>query len=193
MPILTSANRLIRVLCRALPVVSALLVAGCTGLSQSQCTTGNWEDIGYKDGANGAPPERVAGHAEDCRAHGTQPDEAQWNKGYRRGIDEYCTPKHAVQIGERGSPYHGVCPAELNQQFETAWRSGRMVYDQRQRVEQLEQRRNQLDAAYRQAMDDNQRYQIRNELLQVDEWLRTERFRLAQAEAQLRQFERGIE
>jgi hypothetical protein len=175
-----------------LPVLFAAGLAGCTGVSETDCVGGNWEEIGYKAGTNGDPAERSAGHAVECEKYGATVDEAAWDKGWQRGIEEYCSANHAIQIGLRGGKDSGVCPEGLAVTFSSNWRQGRMVYEQRQRVQQLEQRRNQLDSAYRSAMDDQQRYEIRNQLMQVDEWLRNERFRLAQAEAQLTAYQNSI-
>jgi hypothetical protein len=173
-------------------VLAALLAAGCSTLSQTECQTGNWKDIGYGDGTRGAKPERIDEHAKACAGHGLPVDREAWGRGYERGLEVFCTPENAVQIGLRGTDYRGVCPPGSDLEFTTHWRAGRSVWEQRQRVAQLDNRRRELQYAYEASRNDQERYNIRVDLARIDEQLRYEYARLRDEEARLNEFLRGV-
>jgi hypothetical protein len=169
-----------------------LLLGGCATLSETDCRGANWEDIGYRDGADGARRERAQDHAKACAEYGIAVDENAWRRGYEGGLQTYCTPENAVQVAMAGGSYAGVCPPESDREFATHWRAARPVYEQRQRVSQLDNRRRELEYAYSAADNDQERYNVRVELGRVDEQLRHERQRLYYEEDRLNQFLRGI-
>jgi len=163
---------------RFLLVMPLLLLAGCASLSESDCRSASWEDIGYRDGAKGSGPDRAQDHASACVEYGVSVDREAWKTGYERGLDVYCTPENAVEIALSGGNYSGVCPPDSDAAFATHWRAARPVYEQRQKVAQLEQRRRELEYAYSASDNDRERYSIRTELARVGEAMRYERERL---------------
>lgn len=178
---------------RLLLLLPLLLLAGCASLSESDCRSANWDDIGYRDGVKGAGPDRAQDHASACVEYGISVDRDAWNRGYERGLGVYCTPENAVQVALSGGNYGGVCPPESDAEFATHWRAARPVYEQRQKVGQLEQRRRELEYAFSNADNDRQRYEIRTEFARVDEALRYERERLYFEESRLDRFLSGIQ
>ena len=61
--------------------VVALLfaLAGCSSnsVSESQCIAGDWQTIGYRDGANGNRSTQLLAHQDACVKHGVIPDRAE--------------------------------------------------------------------------------------------------------------------
>jgi len=169
-----------------------LLLAGCASLSENECRSANWEDIGYRDGVKGARSDRAQDHATACVEYGVSLDREAWKAGYERGLGVYCTPENAVEIALSGGNYAGVCPPESDTEFATHWRAARPVYEQRQKVVALDSRRRELEYAYSSADDDRERYAVRTELARIDEALRYERERLYYEEARLDHFMSGI-
>ena len=180
--------------CQSLVLAAALSVlGGCASLSESDCRTGSWEDIGYRDGSRGAARERALDHAKACGEYGIEVDREAWDRGYRKGLDAYCTPENAVQVALGGGNYGGVCPPESDREFGTHWRAARVVYEQRQRVSTLDTRRRELEYAWRESDNERERYEIRVEMARVDEQLRYERERLFHEERRLDDFLRGLQ
>lgn len=177
---------------RLLLLLPLLVLAGCASLSESDCRSANWDDIGYRDGTKGAGPDRVQDHASACVEYGISVDREAWNRGYERGLGVYCTPENAVQVALSGASYGGVCPPESDAEFATHWRAARPVYEQRQKVAQLEQRRRELEYAFSASDSERERYDIRTELARVDEAMRYERERLFFEESRLDRFLSGI-
>lgn len=179
--------RAVHVLCLGL-----VLLSGCSSLSETQCRTGEWEEIGEHDGAHGAPQHRSVDHQKACAEYGVEVDAEAYFRGYERGLEQYCTANNAVRLGVEGAAYAGVCPVELYPTFEAQYRAGYVVYEQRQRVLQLESRAQSLDYDLQRAQTDEQQRYIRGELYRLDRALRVERERLYYAEQALRDMTRGI-
>lgn len=170
---------------RLVPLL-ALALGGCASLSESECADADWEQIGYRDGAGGASGQRIAAHAKACAEYGVTVDQDTWRAGYDRGIDSYCTPANAVREGLAGAMYSGVCPGETGVMFESYYRAGREVQEQRQRIEAIESRRRTLMDALDNADDENTRRTLLNELRYLDATLRSEFDRLRYLEYRLR-------
>lgn len=172
--------------------LALLALGGCASLSEGECLTANWEDIGYRDGVRGARRERAEAHAGACAEHGVSLDREAWQRGYETGLDVYCTPENAVQVGLGGGADPGVCPPESAVAFSTHWRAARVVHEARAEVAALESRRRELDYAWDRAESDQQRYNLRVELARVEERLRYARRTLYEEEARLDRFLTGI-
>src|SRR5688572_5168385 len=80
-------------------------LGGCASLSKSECMNANWEDIGTRDGANGQPEEYLIRHSTACAKVGVAPDRGAWIKGRENGLERFCVPHRAYQIGESGGGF----------------------------------------------------------------------------------------
>ncbi len=130
----------------ALPAVMCMLCLGaCATLSESECQSGDWERIGFRDGQNGRPIARFDEHREACTPYGVVPAELPYRAGRERGLNFYCTPANALAVGRRGENYAGVCPAWAERSFLPAYEVGRDIYVARQRVERIEQDRRMIE------------------------------------------------
>lgn len=170
----------------------ASILAGCASLSETECQARNWDDIGHEDGTEGRQPERIEDHTEACAEHGVTPDRDAWEGGYNRGLEVYCTPENAVDVGLSGGRYTGVCPPESDAEFASHWRVARAVYEQRQRIEELERRRRELEYLWDRADTEQERYNVRNEIARVDRQLLIEQDRLFLEQRRLDDFLRGV-
>lgn len=108
------------------------LLAGCASLSESDCRSGNWGDLGYRDGAAGFQRAIIDAHDKACAKHGIKPDANAWYAGYERGNLAYCTPQRALEEGINGANYRGVCPSQLEPAFLARYNLGRQVFQARQ-------------------------------------------------------------
>ncbi|MEE9454573.1 MAG: DUF2799 domain-containing protein [Paracoccaceae bacterium] len=88
-------------------------LASCASLSEDACRSGNWQAIGYNDGANGRSQNYLNEHREACVEYGIAPDQTAWLRARLEGLKQYCTRPNAYQIGRRGSDLNPVCSSDL--------------------------------------------------------------------------------
>lgn len=119
-------------------VVLGLGCARDASVSESQCAAGDWETIGYRDGALGHRPSRLLAHQDACIPHGVTPDRDAYQLGWRRGIGAFCHPDHGYALGLEGEGHDNVCPDPHRDAFLSAWNAGRRVYVAQARVEEIE-------------------------------------------------------
>jgi hypothetical protein len=103
-------------------------LGGCASMSGDECVTGDWEAIGYEDGARGYTTDQLAVRRKACAKHGVTPDFAAYQRGREQGLVEYCQPGRAFDIGSRGGRYNGVCTVDLEADFLDAYNAGYHLY-----------------------------------------------------------------
>jgi hypothetical protein len=103
-------------------------LGGCASLSKSECLNANWEDIGTRDGANGQPEEYLIQHSTACAKVHVTPDREAWLKGRDMGLERFCVPYRAYQIGENGGGFDvGICRNFDQARLSDAYQKGRDV------------------------------------------------------------------
>ena len=94
-------------------ITTAVLLAslgGCASLSKNECLSADWQDIGIRDGADGRPEEYLIRHASACAKVQVTPDRERWLAGREQGLDRFCVPYRAYQLGEYGGSFDvGIC------------------------------------------------------------------------------------
>jgi len=123
-----------------------LLLSGCAGMSQKECTVADWRTVGYEDGVNGYAGARIAEYRTACAKYGVTPDLAQYQSGREQGLREFCRPTNGYRIGAAGGSYGGVCPDDLEGPFIAAFNAGHELYTLQARVWNAD---SQLDAKRR--------------------------------------------
>ena len=138
-----------------LAVVAAcgLLAASCETLNEDQCVAGDWQGIGYTDGANGYTESRFGEHVKACSKYNIVPDQAQYRVGRERGLPAYCNPGRGFAVGRQGQGYAGVCPANLERGFLSGYNDGRVVWDAQQRVDRANSEISNAEYRAREAED----------------------------------------
>ena len=125
--------------------VAATLLAGCaTGLGKDECRMADWRTIGYEDGLNGQPADRIGAHRVACAKHQIAPDLAAYTEGRERGLLEYCQPRNGFRAGINGWSYANVCPGATEPAFVQGYRVGREIHDARS---ELRSTRSRLQSA----------------------------------------------
>lgn len=121
-------------------------------MSESECLATDWRTVGYEDGVAGYSGDRIGRYRKSCGKHGVTPDLTQYQAGRDQGLREFCKPANGFRVGARGNSYSGVCPAELDEDFVSAYQSGRQLYTLRARVanasnelESMHQEGNRID------------------------------------------------
>ena len=114
---------------RLLAAMAVLQLAGCAGMSQSECQLSDWRAVGYEDGSQGRAAEDFGKYRKRCAEHGVAPDFQAYQAGREAGLKEYCQEARGFQEGSQGSSYAGVCPADSEPRFLEGYNEGRTLYD----------------------------------------------------------------
>jgi hypothetical protein len=145
-------------------------LGGCASMSESECKTANWSQVGFNDGANGVRPSRIAEYTEDCGKIGIKPDPNAYRAAWDQGIQRYCTPQRGWADGQQGlREKSGVCrglPLEMH--FEQALAMGLQVWDTRQRMSSVESQARTAERELAKETDERKRAAIRSRLRQLD-------------------------
>jgi hypothetical protein len=143
--------RIIQSAVRVGALVVALALSGCASMDEEECLTVDWRTIGFEDGAAGYAGDRIASHRKACAKHGVTPDLGLYRSGREEGLREFCRPASGYRLGAQGGGYGGVCPADLEHEFLSAYGSGRQLYTLESRVanatHQLDSKRRELNRA----------------------------------------------
>lgn len=108
--------------------VGMSVLTGCATLSEQECRTGNWQAIGYADGAAGRSADYLNNHNKACAKAGVATDYEAWAQGRKEGLTQYCTATNAYQIGRRGAQMNAACPANVTANLERINADGRHYY-----------------------------------------------------------------
>ena len=114
--------------------LAVLALSGCATVSKSECQSGDWYDIGVRDGARGYGEERFLENAKACAKHGLSADRERWLDGRMRGLERYCTAQNGFAVGAQNGGYAGVCPRPDDEQFLHGYRLGQDLAVARGRV-----------------------------------------------------------
>jgi hypothetical protein len=118
-----------RSLLRIFAAVAVLAsLQGCASLSKSECMSADWEDIGIRDGADGRPEEYLIQHSKACAKVNVVPDRGAWTHGREQGLDRFCVPHRAYQLGEHGYGFESaICRNYDQDRLISAYEKGRDV------------------------------------------------------------------
>lgn len=147
-----------------------LAVSGCATLSEGECLTADWYEIGQQDGRSGHERSRLHDHRKACAKHAVSPDEHAYFAGRDDGLRLYCTPERGFEEGLEGRSYRGVCPPERERDFLAEHRKGLMLYEANEAIAAVES-----DIARKEAMlndEDTGRKQARELQRELDELYR---------------------
>lgn len=127
----------------ALPLLT--LLSACSTLSEKECHSSDWNQLGVQDGRSGLPERRLDDYATSCKEYGILPDTKQYQAGREIGLKQYCVPSNAFRTGMNGEEYQGVCPASIDMAFHINNTAALSVYKARQRIKDLDSRLDHLE------------------------------------------------
>lgn len=124
---------------------STFFMFSCATLNEQQCKTGNWEEIGRQDGSRGFSAGRINNHNKACREHGTQVNNADYQRGYDAGVRSYCTTENGYRLGRSGMmSAQATCPADLASGFSSAIQRGYSDYQRELAAREAERKAREL-------------------------------------------------
>ena len=115
-----------------------LLGSGCATLSEGECYTADWYQLGRMDGQQGYERSRLYDHHKACAEYGIRPDATAYYQGRQVGLATYCTPANGYDEGRAGHSYRGVCPTKYERRFLAAYRDGKLVHEVEEDIEAVE-------------------------------------------------------
>lgn len=136
----------------ALALLAAYTLTGCATLSEGECQTADWYQIGRQDGSSGFTRERLFKHREACAEYGVRPLPNRYYEGREVGLQQYCTPRTGFDEGREGHPYRDVCPVNAEQPFLAAYRKGETIHEVDSEIEDVER---EIDRKEYQLEDDD--------------------------------------
>ena len=142
-----------------------VLLAGCASMSSQECAVSDWYAVGFTDGSRGFPVGQFDRYRQDCSAHGVAPDLDAYRSGRNEGLQEFCQPERAFELGSQGRNNPGVCPPALRTSFADAFQSGRYLHELRSSLNQVERRLTLKNERYLKLQ--SKEYEIEAQLLSV--------------------------
>ncbi|OLQ87574.1 hypothetical protein BIY21_03535 [Vibrio ponticus] len=105
---------------KRLSVLLLVGLVGCASSVEELAQAGDWYQVGYQDGVTGNTSRTM----RELTKMGNV-NIADYDQGYLTGVNEYCNPDFAYQIGLSGQYYEGVCEGtEDAQRFRMEWQRG---------------------------------------------------------------------
>lgn len=126
-------------------LLAALTLSGCATLNESECRSGAWSDIGFRDGRNGRSADRILDHQEACETYGIEPERADYLAGRDEGLVQYCTRHNGFEVGRSNGTYEGVCATLNERAFLDGFNKGKALYDARSRLDSVESEIHRID------------------------------------------------
>jgi len=108
------------------------------------CRAANWYEVGFEDGTNGFPTERVQEYRR-CPAIAQQRTLDAYRAGWNDGIARYCTEENGFVVAANGAPNAGTCPRSLTKGFRRGRRLGDEVFKENQSIAERSAAVNVLD------------------------------------------------
>ncbi len=130
-------------------LLASVLLAGCAGkptVSEYQCRAGDWETIGFRDGASGFGETRLLAHQEACGEFAIVPDRGLYRQGYSRGLASYCTADNGYHAGLSGKNLNRYCSDDLREPYASAHADGYTLYVARRDVREIHAEIERLEA-----------------------------------------------
>ena len=69
-------------------LVAAGIIGGCAAMSDPECRSADWYQVGYRDALYGLQPQDGA-YAHQCERSGAKVDRARYGQGWREGKWEF--------------------------------------------------------------------------------------------------------
>jgi hypothetical protein len=130
---------------RTLALLAALAgLSGCATMTDQQCRTANWVEIGQRDGAAGWAASRLQEHAKACGEYGIVPNAGAYERGRQQGLLSYCQPTVGRSKGVEGATYYNVCSGPAETGFLRGYEVGRQIHGLKKLQDENRKRRKEL-------------------------------------------------
>jgi len=151
--------------------VAAIALASCAPISEDACRGGNWGSIGLEDGKEGKSLSILDKYAQRCAEFGVAPDQDVYLAARQSGLQFYCTPQNAYQVGRDGGRLNKVCQPGVQASISPAFNQGKRYYEVTEEIRRIRDRQDDLRDQLRALRDqtpvqglDAQRLTIRSKI-----------------------------
>ena len=132
---------------RYLLAFPAMALLSCDPISEDECRGGDWHERGFADGRAGRSVSILERYAEICGEFGISPAREIYLAARQSGLQLYCTPANAYEIGRDGDRINAVCTLAQARAMEPAFRHGRRYHEIDTDMADIEQRISELKDA----------------------------------------------
>jgi len=115
-------------------LLSMMLLGGCASLSQSECISADWYDVGVHNALEGQKKDYVAEHFKACSKYQITPDLVEYKLGWMEGVQRFCTAQSAWRYGLTRHQYQNTCSINAEKQFLPAYRLAKKVLAKRSEI-----------------------------------------------------------
>lgn len=107
-------------------IIFFVFMAGCASSSVKQsCQSKDWKEYGVEEGRKGASEDQVLNKERECAKAGITIPIVEYKEGWLMGINEYCSPENALELGKKKAKHHSEnCPVELRPKFDESYAKG---------------------------------------------------------------------
>lgn len=119
---------------------AAVAIASCAPISEDQCRGGDWASIGQSDGQKGRYTSILDKYAETCAEFGIAPVRDTYLAARLQGLQFYCTPQNAYQVGRNGDSLNKVCEPQIQQSMRPAFQKGERYHEISERMDDIDDR-----------------------------------------------------
>lgn len=109
---------------RAAVVLLVIFISGCASLSQSECISANWYDLGAQNALSGKKSNYVAEHTKACDEYAISPDFTLYKLGWLNGQSQFCNAASGWRFALKGGYYKNTCTRYNERDFLAGYRLG---------------------------------------------------------------------
>lgn len=151
----------------------AILLNGCATLSETECVSGNWYQVGYQDGKFGRDSDYILNHESACIEYGVRIDRNQYEQGRQKGLEVYCTGHNGFQHGVKASNANQNCTVAFPE-YTASYKDGLFSRHENLQVhlDELMREHEILRQAIRRIEDEKEKERLNLELDDIDEAIR---------------------
>lgn len=125
-------------------------------MDAQECKDTDWEYLGQLDVMEGKQDLVTRGkrYFRTCKDNGVPMDARAYQRGWMRGLKNFCTPESGKAYAEAGLRFQpGYCPAQLEAAFLQGYSPARELYQAKEAVGELERRISSKKKELREARD----------------------------------------
>ncbi|NQZ33306.1 MAG: DUF2799 domain-containing protein [Oceanospirillaceae bacterium] len=115
----------------------AIFISGCASLSQSECISANWYDLGAQNAMSGKESSYVAEHTKACGEYAINPDFTLYKLGWLNGQSQFCTAASGWRFAAKGGHYKNTCSLYNERDFLAGFRLGKTKREKQAEVNNI--------------------------------------------------------
>jgi hypothetical protein len=111
-----------------------LTLSSCATMDIEKCKSTDWEERGQGDVRNRYSNDYDI-YLQQCQEFGITPDKSSYEKGFNKGLEEFCTFQNGYLIGNDGHTLPTICPKETQNNFVQGFIQGQSNHDMKKQTE----------------------------------------------------------